>query len=107
MILQHQVKVITGKDEEDKQHLFVRRREIVKDTLAEFSKPNFDVSKMLKVIFIGEASVDEGGPHRKLFQLSVREVLRIPSLFIGWPHIVVPEYNVEVVANNTYVLYHW
>ena len=51
--------------------------------------------------------MDEGGPHRNLFQLSVREVLRIPSLFIGWPHIVVPEYNVEVVANNTYVLNHW
>ena len=57
---------------------------------------------MLKVTFIGEASVDEGGPHREFFQLSVKEVLRMPSLFTGWPHNVVPQHNVEAVANNTY-----
>ena len=102
VILQHQQKVITSNDEEDKQRLFVRRREIVKDTLGAFSMPNFDVSKMLKVTFIGEASVDEGGPRREFFQISVREVLRRPSLFTGWPHNVVPQHNVEAVANNTY-----
>ena len=62
VILQHQVKVISYVDEQDKQLLFIRRREIVKDTIIAFAKSNFDVSKMLRVTFIGEASVDNGGP---------------------------------------------
>ena len=52
--------------------------------------------------FIGEASVDEGGPRREFFQLAVKEVLKMPSLFTGWPENVIPQHNVEAVAKNTY-----
>ena len=86
-------------------YFLLGEEKFVKYTLGAFSKPNFDVSKMLKVIFIGEASVDEGGPHREFFQLSVREVLRMPSLFTGWPHNIIPQYKVEAVATLPLVNY--
>ena len=39
-------------------YFLLGEEKFVKYTLGAFSKPNFDVSKMLKVTFIGEASVD-------------------------------------------------
>lgn len=46
-IRQHQMKVISGRDEEDRQRLHVRRSNLVKDTIKAFSRPTFDVSKIL------------------------------------------------------------
>ena len=102
VLLQHQRKVINGEDEEDRQRLHVRRNSLVKDTLAAFSRSSFDVSKMLKVVFIPEGAVDDGGPCREFFQLAVKEVLKSGSFFTGWPSNVVPQHNIEAVAEGTY-----
>ena len=83
IIIQHQYRVITGENEEDRQRLHVRRSNLVIDTLNAFSRRSFDVSKMLKVVFISEGSVDEGGPRREFFQLAVKEVLKCGSYFTG------------------------
>ena len=103
-IRQHQMKVISGRDEEDRQRLHVRRSNLVKDTIKAFSRPTFDVSKILKVTFIPEGSVDDGGPRREFFQLAIKECMNTSSLFTGWPRNVVPQHNVEAVANNTYFI---
>lgn len=103
-IRQHQMKVISGRDEEDRQRVHVRRSNLVKDTIKAFSKPTFDVSKMLKVTFIPEGSVDDGGPRREFFQLAMKECMKTSFLFTGWPENVVPQHNVEAVANNTYFI---
>ena len=96
------MKVITQRDEEDRQRLHVRRSNLVEDTIIAFSRPTFDVSKMLQVTFIPEGSVDDGGPRREFFQLAIKEFMKKSSLFIGWPENVIPQHNVEAVANNTY-----
>ena len=54
--------MIGGDDEEDFQHVNVRRSHFLQDALRAFSKPQFNCSKMLKITFIGEASIDDGGP---------------------------------------------
>ena len=63
-----------GDDEEDVQRICVRRNSIVADTFRQFSKTTTDVSKRLKVVFIGESSIDEGGPRREYLQLALKEI---------------------------------
>ena len=48
--------------------------------------------------------MDDGGPRREFFQLAIKECMNTSSLFTGWPRNVVPQHNVEAVANNTYLL---
>lgn len=103
-IQQHQMTVISGRDEEDRQRLHIRRSNLVHDTIRAFSRTTFDISKVLKVTFIPEGSVDDGGPLWEFFQLAIKECMKTSSLFTGWPENVVPQHNVEAVANNTYYI---
>ena len=96
----HQCKVITGRDEEDHQRICVRRSHLFSDAACAFSRPNFNVSKLLKVVFVGEPSVDEGGPRRDFFQLLMKEAFTSSGLFAGWPQNVVPMHSVKAVAAN-------
>lgn len=101
-MLQHQLKVITGDDDEDVQRICVRRNSLVADTFRQFSKAKTNVSKRLKVVFIGEASVDEGGPHCEFFQLALKEIFVKSGLFAGWPHNVLPVPNIGAVVQNQF-----
>lgn len=70
VIQQHQERVITPKlTDEDVQRIHVRRKYLLADSLRAFSKPTFNLSKMLKITFMGESAVDDGGPRREYFQL--------------------------------------
>ena len=102
VLLQHQYKVITGTDEEDRQRIHVRRSHLITDAIRAFSKSTFNASKMLKVVFVGEPSVDEGGPRREFFQLAMKDAFTTTGLFAGWPENVVPVHNVGAVVNNDY-----
>ncbi len=93
IILQHQKKVLFG---EDFQRVNIRRRNLFGDA---FAKPHFNVSKMLKIRFIGEESVieesvDDGGPCREFFRLLMKESFTTSGLFVGWPSNVVPKYYI-------------
>ena len=68
ILIQHQQRMIKAKDEEDYQRLYVRRSRVYSDAMRSFGKPSFDVEKMLKVSFIGEEAVDDGGPRREFFR---------------------------------------
>lgn len=96
------MKVIIGSDEEDCQRIHIRRSHLFSDAMRAFSRPTFNVSKMLKVIFIGDTSVDEGGPRREFFQLLMKEAFSVSGLFAGWPDSVVPIHNVAAVTSNEY-----
>ena len=97
----HQRRVITSEDNEDVQGVHIRRSHVFSDALRQFSKRSFDVCKMLKVQFIGEEAIDEGGPRREFFNLLTRKIFK-SSLFAGFPNQVVPAHNVQAVANSTY-----
>lgn len=94
--------MITGINEEDRQRIHVRRSNLITDTIRAFSKPTFNVSKLLKVVFVGEPSVDEGGPRREFFQLIMKESFMASGLFVGWPQNIIPVHNVEALADNKY-----
>ncbi len=71
ILQQHRIKELTSSNDEDVQHLRVRRSNIFSDALRQFSKDSFNCSKLLRVTFIGEAAVDDGGPGRELFHLVI------------------------------------
>lgn len=63
------------------QRINVRRAHLLNDSLAAFSRPTFDPSSKLKVRFIGEPAVDEGGPMREYFRLLTQSLTMAGSLF--------------------------
>ena len=81
VIQQHQHRVIQSADE-DVQRLHIRRSHLLSDALQQFSRKSFDVTKMLKVSFIGESAVDAGGPRREFFYLVTHEIFK--SSFLGF-----------------------
>ena len=87
-----------------RQHKHVRRSNLVADAMCALKKRNFDATKLLKVMFVGEPSVDEGEPTREFFQLVIKEVFIMSGLFHGWPLNLILVYNVEALADNQYFL---
>ncbi|GAQ89192.1 Putative ubiquitin-protein ligase [Klebsormidium nitens] len=57
--------------------LQVRRSHIVPDALAQLGHHTFDLKKPLKVVFVGEEAIDEGGVTKEFFQLVVRELFDV------------------------------
>lgn len=70
--------------------LEVNRSSLVKDTLSQLEmRSSRDLHKQLKVRFVGEDGVDEGGVQKEFFQLIMKEVLDVKyGMFIniGDPH---------------------
>ena len=54
LMQQHQQKFIIPPDDETIQRIHIRRSQLFGDAMRAFSKCTFNVSKILKVIFIGE-----------------------------------------------------
>ncbi len=92
-----------AEDEEDFQRINIRRRHVFSYTLRAFSKPSFNVGKLLKVKFIGEvATVDDGGPRREFFSLLMKDIFLESGLFSGWPSNVVVLHNIQALSKNHY-----
>ena len=54
--------------------LNIRRDHLIEDTLNEVSKANINLQNELKVKFVGEQGVDEGGVRKEFFILLVRQI---------------------------------
>jgi len=54
--------------------LKVRRDHLIPDTLMQISRRPDDLKKPLKVHFVGEEGVDEGGVQKEFFQLLIRQI---------------------------------
>lgn len=91
-----------GMDEEDVQRINVRRSHLYQDALRAFSRTTFNAAKVPKVNFIGEQSIDDGGPRREFFLLLSKEIFTKSGLFCGWPNNVVPIHDARAVASNKF-----
>lgn len=101
MVLQHQARMLKSDDDEDVQHLIIRRKHLFPDALKAFKRSMFDVSKHLRVRFLGESAQDEGGPRREFFRY-LTPAFGQSALFCGWPERVIPVHNVSAVVANDY-----
>ena len=52
----------------------VRRNNLIEDTLNEVSKPGIKLQNPIKVRFLGEQGVDEGGVRKEFFLLFIRQI---------------------------------
>ena len=86
----------------DDVRVHVRRTHIFSDSLRQFSKGSFDVSKILRVTFVGESAVDNGGLRQGYFQLLQHDIACKSGLFGGWLDHVVPNHNVDALIHNKY-----
>ena len=105
LLIQHRERVLIGLEEENYQRINVRRPFLLKDTLKQISKDSFNANKMLRVVFIGEQAVDEGGPRREFFNLILREAFSQCGLFAGYPANVLPLHNVQAVEKNNFIIW--
>ena len=62
--------------------MIVRRRYLWEDALKRF-KSGIDEKKHIKVTFVGEPAVDQGGPLREFFHLLLCAIGQNNSLFCG------------------------
>ena len=104
IIMQHQARVISSNNDEDVQCVRIRRSNVLSDSLRQFSRRSFDISKMIKVNFIGEEAVDLGGPRREFFHLLMQEIFQ-SQYFTGYPDHVIPQHNVEAAVDNRFYIF--
>lgn len=64
-------------------NIHVRRNHIWGDTLRAVKKASFNPINPLRVTFIGEPAVDEGGPRREFFSLVLAKIASDGSIFHG------------------------
>lgn len=80
----------------------VRRNNIWKDALRAITKPSFTPTNRMRVTFIGEPAVDEGGPRREFFTLALGKMVEDRALFSGPPNCKVFVHNVQGIRNNIF-----
>ena len=83
------------------QRVVVRRRHLFDDALHRF-KSGLDATKHLRVTFVGEPAVDEGGPLREFLFLLVGKIARNNSLFCGEETNRIPMHNMVELGKRTF-----
>ena len=84
MIKQHRANFLY-EDDFNVHRITVRRGHILDDTLVALCS-NFDEKKHIRVRFLGEPAVDEGGPRREFFMLLMGAIANSSSLLDGPPN---------------------
>jgi len=56
----------------------VNRDNIIQDTLSQLAKEEpYAYKKPLRIVFIGESGVDEGGPRKEFFQMVIKQMFKV------------------------------
>lgn len=85
--------MVLPQDKFDRSRVIVRRSHILQDSL-HLLRNGLDVTKYLRVTFVNEPAVDEGGPLREFFRLLLRGIGSSNSLFSGPDDSRTPTHNV-------------
>ena len=76
------------------------------DAIAQFERPSFDVSKPIRVHFIGMPAVDTGGPRQEFFrrnsQSSLQDLKSKSSLFQHTSKGLIPLHNGKALRSCAY-----
>ena len=83
-VLQKHKSDVLYKDVYNMQRITVRRGSILEDTVFVL-RQGFDGKKHIRVRFVGEPAVDEGGPRREFFMLLMNAIANNGSLLQGPP----------------------
>lgn len=81
IIANHATAVLNNTD--DVSLICIRRNYLWSDSISQFSKPSFDPTKSIRVIFNGEEGVDGGGPRKEYFRLLCLAIRDESGLFFS------------------------
>ena len=84
--------------------LHVRRNYMWHDALRAISKPAFDPFLPVRVTFIGEPAVDDGGPRREFFSLALMKMSEDTTIFQGPPECRSFVHNMQGLQKRTFFL---
>ena len=80
----------------------VCRNHIWKDAIRAISKPGFNSNKHVRITFVGEEALDEGGPSREFYILVLQMMSQDCSILQGPEHSQFFVHNVEALANRKF-----
>ena len=100
-LLQRQKVKLLPIDKSIYQRITVRWKHLWNDALSKFQS-GIDFTKYIKVIFVGEPAVDDGGPLREFLRLLMGVIGANNSLFEGEPLLRVPACNMAGLLNSVY-----
>ena len=92
LLLEHRESLLNS-DDSDIRRITVRRKHIFRDTIQTLRHSPWNPSQHLKVTFIGEPGVDDGGPTREFFRLLLTDIGRQEMLFEGPDGKCLPRHN--------------
>ncbi len=98
----HKVQILGDYDDDrHRTRITVRRKHILQDTLHRL-RNGADLSKPLRIVFIGESAVDDGGPLREFLYKVIVSILHNDSLFCGPDDNRVPRHNLVELEKKTF-----
>lgn len=91
-------------DEDQFFRIYILCSDLWKTSLAAFKRPTFDVTRKIKVVFVGEPCEDDGGPLQEMFTLLMNHIARFSGLFEGRDSHIVPAHNLSLLNAGEYIL---
>jgi hypothetical protein len=85
----------------DYSRITVRRSHVLTDTL-HFLRNGLDCSQNLRVVFVGEPAVDDGGPLREFLYLLMKALASNNMILCGPDESRMPMHNVTELKKNTF-----
>ena len=89
-------------DPDQANRVTIRRNHIWKDAVRAMSRSSFDPSRCIRVTFVGEEAVDDGGPRREFFSLALQEMTADGTIFQGPQHSRFFMHNVQGLTSKKF-----
>ena len=86
---------------DDVQRIVIRRKYVWEDTVRKI-RSGLNVNRYIKVTFVGETAVDEGGPLREYLSILMASIASNNNLFQGNIQQRVPRPNLLELNKKTY-----
>ena len=100
-VLRRQKAKMLPVNKSDYQRIVVHRKHLWDDALHRF-KSGIDFHKYIRVTFVGEPAVDDGGPLREFLHLAIGAIATSNSLFHGREDCRIPTPNQAELEKRTY-----
>lgn len=101
VIALHKLSVLPSGRSESRSRITVRRKHVLIDMLHSL-RNGLDCSKYLRVTFVGEPAVDDGGPLREFLYLLLKALASSNTLFCGPNESRMPQHNVTELKKKTF-----
>ena len=104
LILKDHKKRVLSEDPDECSRVHILRSDLWKTAVATFKRPAFDLTKKIKVIFVGEPCEDDGGPLQELFTLLLNHIATFSGLFEGREGHLIPAHNLSRLNAGEYYI---